>query len=79
MLSHDLICSFRIVAYHTEVCKLRCVKAAETVDIDLILCKNLCNFLKTAWSVFYEDDVLFYHNNFPLFCYSFLFSFFILA
>ena len=56
----------------------RYVEAAEAVDVDLILCKNLCNFLKTPWGVFYEDDVLFYHDVFPLF-FLFFSYFFILA
>ena len=64
---HDLICFFRIITYHTEVCELRCIETAEAVDVDLILSKDLCDFLKTSRRVLYEDDVLFYHDVFSSF------------
>ena len=76
---HDLVCFFRIITYHTEVCELRCIETAEAVNVDLILCKDLCDFLKTSRSVFYEDDILFYHDvisSFP--DYFFLLLFFLL-
>ena len=48
ILSHDLICFFRCITYHTEVCEFRSVKAAKAIDVDLILRKDLSYFLKTS-------------------------------
>ena len=63
LLRYDPVCFIRVIADHTEVCKLRCIKTSETVNIDLILRKDTCYLLKTSWCVLHKNNILLYHNN----------------